>query len=140
MAADLPEDYRPTEDEEYMNPVQIEFFRKLLVQWREELLGESEKTLNKLKEEKDRSIESVDQGSDESSTAFELRTRDRYRKLLKKIDHALERIKDGTYGFCEETGEEIGIKRLMARPVATLSIEAQERHEREEKKRELRGG
>lgn len=140
MTADLPEDYRPTEDEEYMNPVQIEFFRKLLIQWREELIAESEKTLNKLKEEKDRSIEAVDQGSDESSTAFELRTRDRYRKLLKKIEHALERIKDGTYGFCEETGEEIGIKRLMARPVATLSIEAQERHEREEKKREMRGG
>lgn len=139
MQKDLPEDYRPTEDEPYMNSRQLEYFRKELLKWREDLLDESDKTLTKLKEGKDRTIEAVDQGSDESATAFELRTRDRYRKLLKKIEKALERIADGNYGYCEETEEEIGIKRLMARPIATLSIEAQERHEREEKKREARG-
>ena len=139
MQNDLPEDYRPTEDETYMNSRQLDFFRRELLKWRESLLEESEKTLNKLKEGKERNIEAVDQGSDESATAFELRTRDRYRKLLKKIDRALERISEGNYGYCEETGEEIGLKRLMARPIATLSIEAQERHEREEKKREARG-
>jgi DnaK suppressor protein len=106
-----------------------------LVTWRDELLAESGKTLQKLKEGKDNNPETIDRGTSESDTAFELRTRDRYRKLLKKIDHALERIEEGEYGFCEETGEEIGLKRLMARPIATLSIEAQERHERSEKQR-----
>jgi len=134
MTVDLPEGYVPSEEEVYMNPMQIEFFRRELMRWREELVTESEKTLNKLKEDKEKTIEAVDQGTSETETAFELRTRDRYRKLIKKIDNALARIKDGTYGYCEETEEEIGIKRLMARPIATLSIDAQERHEREEKK------
>lgn len=132
----LPEDYQPNGNEEYMNDRQIAYFRRLLVQWRDELLAESGKTLQKLKEGKDNNPETIDRGTSESDTAFELRTRDRYRKLLKKIDYALERIEDGSYGFCEETGEEIGIKRLLARPVATLSIEAQERHERAEKQRD----
>ncbi len=140
MSVDLPENYIPTDDEPYMNPRQIEYFRRELVAWRENLLQESEKTLNKLKEDKERDIEAVDQGTNESATAFELRTRDRYRKLIKKIERALERISNGTYGYCEETEEEIGIRRLLARPIATLSLEAQERHEREKKKREARGG
>lgn len=140
MSVDLPEGYIPTDDEPYMNPRQIEYFRRELVTWRENLLAESEKTLNKLKEDKERDIEAVDQGTNESATAFELRTRDRYRKLLRKIDRALERISNGTYGYCEETEEEIGIRRLLARPIATLSLEAQERHELEKKKREARGG
>lgn len=131
---DLPEDYRPSEDEPYMNPRQLEYFRRELVKWREDLLRESEETLNKLREEKENNPETVDRGSSESATAFELRSRDRYRKLLKKIENALERISDGTYGYCEETEEPIGVKRLMARPIATLSIEAQERHEREERR------
>lgn len=139
MSVDLPEGYIPSDDEPYMNPRQIEYFRRELVAWRENLLEESEKTLNKLKEDKERDIEAVDQGTNESATAFELRTRDRYRKLIKKIERALERISNGTYGFCEETEEEIGIRRLLARPIATLSLEAQERHEREKKKREARG-
>lgn len=140
MSVDLPEDYIPTDDEPYMNPRQIEYFRRELVAWRENLLQESEKTLNKLKEDKERDIEAVDQGTNESATAFELRTRDRYRKLIKKIETALDRISNGTYGYCEDTEEEIGIRRLLARPIATLSLEAQERHEREKKKREARGG
>ena len=140
MSVDLPEDYIPTNDEPYMNPRQIEYFRRELVAWRENLLQESEKTLNKLKEDKERDIEAVDQGTNESATAFELRTRDRYRKLIKKIERALDRISNGTYGYCEDTEEEIGIRRLLARPIATLSLEAQERHEREKKKREARGG
>jgi DnaK suppressor protein len=140
MSVDLPEDYIPTDDEPYMNPRQIEYFRRELVAWRENLLQESEKTLNKLKEDRERNIEAVDQGTNESATTFELRTRDRYRKLLKKIDRALDRISNGTYGYCEETEEEIGIRRLLARPIATLSLEAQEHHEREKKRREARGG
>lgn len=140
MPVDLPEDYVPTDDEPYMNPRQVEYFRRELVAWRDNLLEESEKTLNKLKEDKERDIEAVDQGTNESATAFELRTRDRYRKLLKKIDRALDRISDGMYGYCEETEEEIGIRRLLARPIATLSLEAQERHEREKKRREAGSG
>lgn len=131
----LPEDYEPHEGEEYMNDRQLAYFRRVLVNWRNELLAESGKTLQKLKEGKENNPETIDRGTSESDTAFELRTRDRYRKLLKKIEHALERIEEGEYGFCEETGEEIGLKRLMARPIATLSIEAQERHERSEKQR-----
>jgi DnaK suppressor protein len=131
-----PEDYRPDENEEYMNDRQLAYFRSVLLQWREELLVESGKTLRKLKEGKENNPETIDRGTSESDTAFELRTRDRYRKLLRKIDRGLERIEDGSYGYCDETGEEIGIKRLMARPIATLSIEAQERHERAEKLRD----
>ncbi|MEW5734191.1 MAG: RNA polymerase-binding protein DksA [Thermodesulfobacteriota bacterium] len=133
MDVDLPEGYTPTEKESYMNDRQLEFFRRRLLDWKQELLKESEQTVKRMREGTLLEADPLDQGTSETEWAFELRTRDRYRKLIKKIDQALERIEDGSYGFCEETGEEIGIKRLMARPVATLSISAQERHEREER-------
>jgi DnaK suppressor protein len=126
-------EYHPSENEPYMNSRQLSYFRRKLLQWRAELLAESAKTMEQMREEKLRETDLVDQGSSETDSAFELRTRDRYRKLIKKIDAALERIEDGSYGFCEETGEEIGLKRLEARPIATLCVEAQERHERMEK-------
>ncbi len=126
---DLPEGYRPSEKEEYMSPSQVEYFRQKLVAWKEELLGESRETLDHLKEENWQEPDVNDRASVETETSLELRTRDRYRKLIDKIDSALRRIENNAYGYCEETGEEIGIKRLEARPVATLSIEAQERHE-----------
>ncbi|MDM8517217.1 RNA polymerase-binding protein DksA [Desulfobacterales bacterium HSG16] len=134
MIIEIPGDYRPSENEQYMNNRQIEYFRLKLLRWREQLIEDSQKTLQRLKEEDLGIIESVDRGVLEFDTAFELRTRDRYRKLLVKIDKALGRIGDGTYGYCEDTEEEIGIRRLEARPIATLSIEAQEQHERDEKK------
>ncbi len=137
MKVDIPESYRPSEDEAYMNPRQLMYFWNKLTLWREELLRASEITLEKMKEDGEERPEIIDQGSNETSRSFELRTRDRYRKLLKKIDKALERINEGTYGYCEETGEEIGIQRLEARPIATLSIEAQERHEAKE--RQMKG-
>ena len=134
----VTEEYRPSEDEPYMNERQLAYFRRKLLEWREELLEQSKKTLSSLREEKDNEVEYVDKGSKEYDLTFELRTRDRYRKLIKKIDDALQRIEEGEYGYCEETGEEIGIKRLEARPIATLSIKAQERHERMEKSMEGR--
>ncbi len=133
MDVEMPSKYRPTDDESYMNSKQLAYFRSKLLQWRNELLEQSNKTLEQMREEKLRESDLVDQGSTEAESAFELRTRDRARKLIKKIDSALERIEDGSYGFCEETGEEIGIKRLEARPIATMCVEAQERHERLEK-------
>jgi len=133
MAHDLPEGYRPSEDEPYMNPRQIEYFRRKLLRWREEVLSGSGSTLRQLQEEENRLADQSDWASAEIQRAFELRTRDRERKLLAKIDAALKRIEEGTYGYCEETHEPIGIKRLEARPIATLSIEAQERHERRER-------
>jgi len=133
MDVEIPSTYRPTEDEPYMCPKQLTYFRRKLLQWRDELLAQSTKTLEQMREEKLRETDLVDQGSSEMESAFELRTRDRARKLIKKIDAALERIADGNYGYCEETGEEIGLKRLDARPIATLCLEAQERHERLEK-------
>lgn len=133
MDVGISSTYRPTEDEPYMNPKQLTYFRQKLLKWREELLEQSNKTLEQMREEKLRETDLVDQGSSEAESSFELRTRDRARKLIKKIDAALERIDDGSYGYCEETGEEIGIKRLEARPIATLCLEAQERHERLEK-------
>ena len=129
----LPSEYLFSENEPYMNPRQLAYFRQKLLQWRAELLSESDRTREQMREEKLRETDLVDQGFSETESAFELRTRDRYRKLIKKIDAALERIEDGSYGFCEETGEEIGLKRLDARPIATLCVEAQERHERIEK-------
>lgn len=129
----LPEGYKPSANEEYMNPLQLEYFRLKLLVWREELLAESRETLNHLKEENWNEPDLNDRASVETETTIELRTRDRYRKLIDKIESALERIKNGEYGYCEETGEEIGLKRLEARPVATLCIEAQERHENYEK-------
>ncbi|MCL6609315.1 MAG: RNA polymerase-binding protein DksA [Geminicoccaceae bacterium] len=133
MADILPEGYRPSEDEPYMNPRQTEYFRRKLLRWRDEILSGSGSTLRQLQEEENRLADQSDWASAEIQRAFELRTRDRERKLLAKIDAALKRIEDGTYGYCEETHEPIGIKRLEARPIATLSIEAQERHERRER-------
>ncbi|HSH85396.1 MAG TPA: RNA polymerase-binding protein DksA [Guyparkeria sp.] len=133
MAVELPEGYKPSEDEEYMNPMQLEYFRQKLLTWRDELMAESDSTLNHLREENWKEPDISDRATLESDAALELRTRDRYRKLINKIDKALKLISDGDYGYCEETGDEIGLKRLEARPVATLSIEAQERHERLER-------
>ena len=129
----LPEGYKPVESEEYMNPMQLEYFKRKLLSWREELLLESRETLNHLREENWNEPDPNDRATIESETSVELRTRRRYLKLINKIDTALEHIESGEYGYCEETGEEIGLKRLEARPVATLCIEAQERHESYEK-------
>jgi len=125
--------YRPTEDEPYMNTRQVEYFRHKLHAWRDEILRGSGATLRQLKEEDTRLPDQSDWASAEVQRDFELRTRDRERKLLSKIDAALRRIEDGSYGYCEETQEPIGLRRLEARPIATLSIEAQERHERRER-------
>jgi DnaK suppressor protein len=129
----LPEDYRPSDDEEFMGPLQVEYFRQKLLRWRAELLADSSETLRHLQEESLLKPDLTDRASLETERAIELRTRDRERKLISKIDAALVRLDSGTYGFCEETDEPIGIRRLEARPIATLSIEAQERHERMER-------
>ncbi|XVN42963.1 MAG: RNA polymerase-binding protein DksA [Candidatus Rickettsia vulgarisii] len=129
----LPEGYFPSNDEEYMNPEQLEYFRQKLLNWKDNLLAESKETLTHLKEENWNEPDLNDRASIETDTAIELRTRDRYRKLLDKIEEAIVRIDKNEYGYCEETGEPIGLKRLEARPVATLCIEAQERHENYEK-------
>ncbi len=129
----LPKGYRPREDEPFMNGRQREYFRKKLLAWRGELLQESSATLEHLQEDQSPSADLADRASIETDRSIELRTRDRERKLIAKIDAALMRIEEGTYGYCEETEEPIGIKRLEARPIATLSIEAQERHERRER-------
>ena len=126
-------DYRPTENEPFMNPRQREYFRRKLESWKEDILRESRETLENLQEESQNHPDMADRASSESDRALELRTRDRQRKLISKIDAALKRIEDGTYGYCEETGDPIGIARLDARPIATLSLEAQEMHERREK-------
>jgi DnaK suppressor protein len=133
MLVTLPPDYRPSSDEEFMNPLQLEYFRQKLLRWRGELLREAGETLTSLGEGGIAEADLTDRASVETDRALELRTRDRARKLISKIDQALERIENGTYGYCEETGEPIGLKRLEARPIATLSIEAQERHERMER-------
>ncbi len=129
----LPPDYRPTEKEEFMNPLMREYFRQKLLGWRADLLKDSSETLQHLQEETVPEADVTDRASTETDRFTELRTRDRERKLIGKIDSALRRLDDGTYGYCEETGDPIGIKRLDARPIATLSIEAQERHERMER-------
>jgi DnaK suppressor protein len=129
----LPKGYKPTEKEEYMNPKQLEYFRLKLLDWRDELLKESRETMEHIKEENWQEADVVDRASIETDTGVELRSRNRYLKLIAKIDDALKRIEQGEYGYCEETGEPIGIRRLEARPVATLTVEAQERREREEK-------
>jgi DnaK suppressor protein len=133
MRPTLPEDYRPSEDEEFMNPRQAEYFRQKLLRWRSELLADSAETLRSLQEESLLKPDLTDRASLETERSIELRTRDRERKLISKIDAALSRLDSGTYGYCEETDEPIGIRRLEARPIATLSIEAQERHERMER-------
>lgn len=129
----LPPDYRPSDDEVFMNASQKEYFRQKLLKWRAELLREAEETLEHLQEGGLQEPDLADRASAEMERALELRTRDRARKLISKIDAALERIEYGSYGYCEETGEPIGLKRLEARPIATLSVEAQERHERMER-------
>lgn len=129
----LPPDYKPSADEEYMNEMQLEYFRQKLLNWKKSLIGQSKDTLDDLRQGGLNQPDQIDRASLESDKALELRTRDRARKLISKIDEALKRIEDGVYGYCEETGEPIGIERLDVRPVATLSIEAQERHERMEK-------
>jgi DnaK suppressor protein len=129
----VPPDYRPTDTEEFMNLVMLAYFRGKLLNWRGELLRESTETLSHLQTGGLQEPDLADRASLETDTALELRTRDRERKLISKIDEALVRIEDGSYGYCEETDEPIGVKRLEARPIATLGIEAQERHERIER-------
>jgi DnaK suppressor protein len=129
----VSEGYRPTEDEPFMNDRQVEYFRRKLLQWKEDILRESRETLSHLQSETENHPDLADRASSETDRALELRTRDRQRKLISKIDEALRRIDDGGYGWCEETGEPIGLARLDARPIATLSLEAQERHERRER-------
>lgn len=133
MMLTLPPDYRPSDDEEFMNPVQVEYFRQKLIRWRADLLREADGTLASLSQGGILEADLTDRASVETDRALELRTRDRARKLVSKIDQALVRVETGTYGYCEETSEPIGLKRLEARPIATMSIEAQERHERMER-------
>lgn len=125
--------YRPTEDEDFMNERQRDYFRRRLLDWKDEILRESRETLVALQTENENHPDLADRASSETDRAIELRARDRQRKLISKIDSALARIDDGSYGYCEETGEPISLRRLEARPIATLSLEAQERHERNEK-------
>tara|TARA_B100000929_G_scaffold99492_1_gene78177 strand:+ start:187 stop:633 length:447 start_codon:yes stop_codon:yes gene_type:complete len=135
MTSRVPKNYKPTQKEKFMNAKMKEYFRLKLIDWKNELLKESSQTLaNMQKEENTAKSDITDRASEEIERSFELRTRDRERKLINKIEAALRRIKEGSYGYCEETGEPIGIKRLEARPVATLSLEAQEIHEKQEKK------
>jgi DnaK suppressor protein len=133
MRPTLPPDYRPTDDEPFMNVNMLEYFRQKLLRWRAELLAESTETLQHLKDESLLKPDLTDRAALETDRSIELRTRDRERKLIAKIDAALRRIDDGSYGYCEETDEPISIRRLEARPIATLSLEAQERHERMER-------
>lgn len=133
MATRLPKNYMPSEDEPFMNAKQREYFRRKLNAWKADLQAESQETLDHLQEENLQQPDLADRASAETDKALELRTRDRARKLINKINLALERLEDGTYGYCEETGEPISLKRLDARPIATMSLEAQERHERREK-------
>lgn len=130
----IPANYKPTEKEPYMNPVMLEFFKQKLLRWQHDILHESTETLHDLQEEGGlQEPDIADRASVETEVALEMRARDRQRKLLSKIQEALQRIEEGGYGYCEETGEPIGIKRLQARPIATLTVEAQERHERKER-------
>ena len=132
--AKISKTYKPTQKEKFMNAKMKEYFRQKLEKWKNELLKESSQTLNNLQTENEAKPDMTDRASEEIDRNFELRTRDRESKLINKIDAALRRIEDGTYGYCEETGEPIGLKRLEARPVATLSLEAQEMHEKTEKR------
>ncbi len=132
-SSSVPPGYRPSEDEPFMNPIMREYFRDKLLRWRAELLAESTETLQNLQQGGLQEPDIADRASLETDRSLELRTRDRERKLLAKIDQALERVAEGSYGYCEDTGEPISIRRLEARPIATLSLEAQERHERLER-------
>ncbi len=133
MSITLDEDYKPHDSEPFMNERQVEYFRRKLIAWKEDILRESKETLTHLQDENHILPDVADRASSETDRSLELRTRDRQRKLISKIDSALKRVQDGSYGYCEETGEPIGLKRLDARPTATLSIEAQERHEKRER-------
>ena len=132
--AKISKNYKPTQKEKFMNAKMKEYFKQKLLSWKNELLKESSQTLNNLQSDNEAKPDITDRASDEIDRSFELRARDRERKLINKINSALQRIVDGSYGYCEETGEPIGLKRLEARPVATLSLEAQEMHERAEKR------
>jgi DnaK suppressor protein len=132
--AKISKNYKPTQKEKFMNAKMKEYFKQKLLSWKNELLRESSQTLNNLQSDNEAKPDITDRASEEIDRSFELRTRDRERKLINKINSALQRIEDGSYGYCEETGEPIGLKRLEARPVATLSLEAQEMHEKAEKR------
>jgi len=132
--AKISKNYKPTQKEKFMNAKMKEYFKQKLLNWKNELLKESSQTLNNLQSDNEAKPDITDRASEEIDRSFELRTRDRERKLINKINSALQRIVDGSYGYCEETGEPIGLKRLEARPVATLSLEAQEMHEKAEKR------
>lgn len=129
----LPEDYRPAEGEPFMNDLQLEYFRRKLIVWRQELLSQSAETIDNLQDSGRNVADIADRASEETDRALELRTRDRQRKLVSKIDAALRRIENGEFGYCEITGEPISLKRLDARPIATMTLEAQEKHERRER-------
>ncbi|MCL8381712.1 MULTISPECIES: RNA polymerase-binding protein DksA [Xanthobacter] len=133
MSIQIDEDYRPREDEPFMNDRQREYFRLKLLRWKDDILKEARETLQHLQDENQNHPDLADRASSETDRSIELRARDRQRKLIAKIDAALLRIEDGSYGYCEDTGEPISLKRLEARPIATLSVEAQERHERRER-------
>jgi DnaK suppressor protein len=133
MATVLDAEYRPSDQEPFMNERQKEYFRRKLLNWKDDILREARETLVALQNESENHPDLADRASSETDRAIELRARDRQRKLISKIDAALSRIEDGTYGYCEDTGEPISLRRLEARPIATLSLEAQERHERNEK-------
>ena len=129
----VPDNYRPADDEPFMNDTQLAYFRRKLLDWKSELMSDSKETIETL-QDNTRAIPDIsDRASEETDRALELRTRDRQRKLVSKIDAALRRIEEGEYGYCEETGDPISLRRLDARPIATMSLEAQERHERREK-------
>ena len=133
MSVTLQDDYKPSDSEPFMNERQVEYFRRKLLAWKEDILRESKETINHLQDENHILPDVADRASSETDRSLELRTRDRQRKLISKIEAAIKRIEDGSYGYCEETGEPISLKRLDARPIATLSIEAQERHEKRER-------
>ena len=133
MGVSLSRNYSPSDKEKFMNARQVEYFRRKLSHWKEEILKEAQDTLLHLQEESLQEPDLGDRASTETERSLELRTRDRQRKLVAKIDDAVRRLEDGTYGYCEESGEPISLNRLVARPIATLGIEAQERHERREK-------
>ena len=132
--AKISKNYKPTQKEKFMNAKMKEYFKQKLLNWKNELLKESSQTLNNLQSDNEAKPDITDRASEEIDRSFELRTRDRERKLINKINSALQRIEDGSYGYCDETGDPISIKRLEARPVATLSLEAQEMHEKAEKR------
>ena len=129
----IPPGYRPSANEEFMNPAQLVYFRNKLLEWKESIIRESRETMAQLKDGPIREADLTDRASSETDWSIELRTRDRQRKLISKIDAALRRIEDGEYGFCEVTGEPISLARLEARPIATMTVEAQERHEKQER-------